>query len=222
MSFTTREFADQTPGRRGKRAWIIGVAAVVVALVIAAVAVIALRGGDSSTSTTPPTNTAPSTTEAPRDLEWKLVNGVRLPFGADGPAQVDGPLAHGFKHSPQGAVIAAWQLSTRLVTDPAYEQLLQHVHGDLGEQQQIRDQVTKVRNFGPEEFTAAFQQPVAFKVAHFDEIFAAIYFAVPSPQGGYDFERRAVVWSGDDWEYQLSSGLPEMANSTGLAGFTNF
>jgi hypothetical protein len=159
---------------------------------------------------------------APRDLEWQLVNGVRLPVSADGPARTQGPIASGYAHSPAGAVIAAWQISTRMLTDTRYEQILAtQVRADSGQRQQVRDQVTLVRNFTPEQFDVSFHQPVAFRIEHYDPTFATIYFAVPR-NGGYDFEARAVLWDDGDWQYQVDSGLPVFPNSTGLQGFTKF
>ncbi|MGV9679140.1 hypothetical protein ACWDSJ_27995 [Nocardia sp. NPDC003482] len=222
--FTTREFADH-PARRGPRLprrWLVAAAAaaLIVALALVVTAVIHGRATDSASS--PPSGPA-ATATAPRELEWKLINGVRLPFGADGPAHVDGPRAYGYTHTPQGALLAAWQISTRVLTDTRYEQLLgTQVRADLGQQQQVRNAVTQARNLSPEEAAAAFRQPVAFRFATYTPMFARIYFAVPSTKGGFDFQRRAVLWDGDDWVYQVDSGLPDLPNSTGLPGFTTF
>ncbi|WP_280402953.1 hypothetical protein [Nocardia brasiliensis] len=222
--FTTREFAER-PAPRGPRLprrWLL-VAVAAVLVVVVGIVVVALMRDRTTDSTTPATPGTVATATPPRDLEWKLINGVRLPFGADGPAQVDGPRAHGYAHTPQGALIAAWQISTRVLTDTRFEQLLgTQVRADLGQQQQVRNAVTRTRNLSSEEFEAAFRQPVAFQFATYTPTFARIYFAIPSNKGGYDFQRRAVLWDGNDWVYQVDSGLPELPNSTGLKGFTTF
>ncbi|MFF5035699.1 hypothetical protein [Nocardia salmonicida] len=222
--FTTREFAEHPAPRdpRPRRRWLpVAVAAVLVAVAaIIAVAVIRDQPNDFATPLAPD---ALTTTTPPRELDWKLINGVRLPFGADGPTEIDGPRAHGYTHTPQGALVAAWQIATRVLTDTRYEQLLgTQVRADLGQQQQARNAVTQTRNLSAEEFEAAFRQPVAFQFATYTPMFARIYFAVPSNKGGYDFVRRATLWDGTDWVYQVDSGLPELPNSTGLTGFTTF
>ncbi|WP_278262813.1 hypothetical protein [Nocardia sp. AG03] len=199
----------------------VAVIAVLVAIAgIIAVAVIRDQPRDVATPSAPD---APTTTTPPRELQWKLINGVRLPFGEDGPTQVDGPRARGYTHTPQGALVAAWQIATRVLTDARYERLLgTQVRADLGQQQQVRNAVTLTRNLSAEEFEAAFRQPVAFQFVTYTPMFARMYFAVPSDKGGYDFVPRAALWDGTDWVYQVDSGLPELPNSTGLTGFTTF
>ncbi|WP_446225112.1 hypothetical protein ACTWPB_08365 [Nocardia sp. IBHARD005] len=222
--FTTREFADHHAPRdpRPPRRWFLAAVAAVLVAVVGIVAVAVIR--DQTTHpTTSPTPGAVATATPPRELDWKLINGVRLPFGVDGPAQVDGPRAHGYSRTPQGALVAAWQISTRVLTDTRYEQLLgTQVRADLGQQQQVRNAITQTRNLSAEEFEQAFRQPFAFQFVSYTTTFARIYFAVPSNKGGYDFARRAALWDGNDWVYQVDSGLPELPNSTALNGFTTF
>jgi hypothetical protein len=200
-------------------------------LVAAVVGVVVWATTGGTSPTTPASGTRPTslttstsarpTQQAPTGLEWKLVNGVRLPFSSsDGPTGMDGPQPIGFSHTPQGAMLAAWQLSTRLLTDPNTDGLLQRVHGTLADQQQIRDEVTDVRGYTADQLAAAFAAPMAYKTDTYTTEFAAFYFAVPSSQGGYDFEARAVVWTATGWEYQLVSGLDPLPNSTSLTGFT--
>jgi hypothetical protein len=117
-------------------------------------------------------------------------------------------------------VLAAWQLSTRLLTDPDTEGLLSRVHATLAQQQEIRDDVAQVRQYTADQLAAEFTPPVAYRFDYWAPGFAAIYFAVPSSQGGYDFQARAVVWTQDGWQYQPQSGLDRLPNSTSLAGFT--
>lgn len=222
--FTTREFADHPAprGPRPPRRWVPAAVTAVVVAVVSIVAVVVIRDQPHDVAA-PPAPGVLTTTAPPRELEWKLINGIRLPFSEDGPAQVDGPRAHGYTHTPQGSLVAAWQIATRVLTDARYEQLLgTQVRADLGQQQQVRNAVTQARNLSAEEFEAAFRQPVAFRFATYTPMFARIYFAVPSVKGGFDFVRRAALWDGADWVYQVDSGLPELPNSTGLTGFTMF
>lgn len=221
--FTTNEFADGKP-RRVPR-WVLPIVVVVVVLVVAVIAWRVIERPDAGTATSSTTTpVGPDPVTAPKGIEWRQVNGVKLPFGIDGPTRTDGPRAVGFAHSPQGAVLAAWQISTRVMTDNRFEQILNtQVRADLNQQQQIRDAVTQVRNFDSTQFAMAFPAPIGFRVEFYSPSFARIYFAVPSAKnGGYDFERRAVLWDRGDWQYQADSDLPLLPNATTLTGFTTF
>lgn len=226
VMFTTREFKEWRPRRRMRL-----VVAVMGFVLVVGLIVWAVWGGPTSNtpsaggarnSSVPTISTTRPTQQPPTGLEWKLINGVRLPFSAsDGPTGMDGPQPIGFSDTPQGAVLAAWQLSTRLLTAPDTEGLLTRVHATLAQQQQIRNDVVQVRQFTADQLATAFASPVAYRFDYWAPTFAAMYFAVPSSQGGYDFQARAVVWTSAGWQYQPQSGLDPLPNSTSLAGFTS-
>lgn len=222
--FTRREFDERrtiAPNvRRRMILVLLGVVGLIVALVVTGV----VRAGDTRSELDADAgdgaSSNESTTDVPRELEWRLVHGVRLPFGPDGPADPD--RGTGYSHTPQGAVLAAWQLSSRLLLDPQYEHRLVDARGDQVARQTLRDQVTRVRNFSAEQFEAFFRRPIGFRIEHCDDLYCDMYFATQSPQGGYDFQRRTVLWNGTDWVYQLTTTLPALQNSTGISGFTTF
>lgn len=219
--FTTNEFADRRASRLPR--WVPVVAVVVMMAAAAAVIVwrVTDRSDTAASSSATSAGSGPDVAAAPPGLQWRQVNGVRLPFGSDGPARVEGPRALGYSHTPQGAVLAAWQISTRLLTDTRYEQILStQVRADHAGQQQIRNAVTQTRNLDSSQFARAFTAPAAFRIEYYSPTFARIYFAVPSADGGYDFARRAVLWDHGDWQYQADSGLPQLANAATLTGFT--
>ncbi|NMD57993.1 hypothetical protein [Tsukamurella columbiensis] len=68
-------------------------------------------GGPAFTATDPEWLTGP-----PRGLMWQyLFNGVAMPFStSDGPSKIVNGVPEGFARTPQGAVMAAWQLTFRL------------------------------------------------------------------------------------------------------------
>jgi hypothetical protein len=107
-------------------------AAVFLALVVIAGVLVALTGGnddppppgpvaapttqpvDAGTST--PTKALPTAipTTAPKDVTWELVGAQPVPVSRSaGPRQVSGGVASGYAHTPEGALIAAVQISTR-------------------------------------------------------------------------------------------------------------
>jgi hypothetical protein len=125
-SSAPQDFADRPPWTRPG---FIASAALVLAVVIAGVVIaIASRGGDdpdvtgapppatpASEGGTPPQDlpTAPPTT-APAGVRWELVGQVAVPVSSSaGPTRVSGGTATGYAHTPEGALIAAAQLSTR-------------------------------------------------------------------------------------------------------------
>jgi hypothetical protein len=221
MAFTTTEFTKPPRPR-----WVLPVAIGAVVIALLAVLTIALVSTDEPDVVPMTGGPAPAQgldlAAPPSKLEWKLIDGVRLPFSkVDGPAKVSGPLATGYSHTPQGAVVAAWQISTRLTTSTGYEQVMANqVRGSEAERTIVRQEVANVRNLTPNQFSARFAQPVAFQIVSYNDRFAQMYFATRSPDGGYDFTARAVLWDGKDWQYQLVSGLPALPNSTSIADFT--
>ncbi|NKR28845.1 hypothetical protein GS966_27755 [Rhodococcus hoagii] len=222
MTFTTTEYAKPKRPR-----WVLPALGGIVVIALIAALVLALTKQDDEQPTSPASTSAPNAmdlTAAPAKLEWKLIDGVRLPYSkVDGPAKVAGPLATGYSHTPQGAVVAAWQISTRLAASADYERVMSaQVRGTEAERTQVRLEVANVRNLTPEQFSARFTQPIGFQIVSYDPTFAQMYFAVQSPDGGYDFTARAVLWDGKDWQYQLVSGLPVLPNSTSVDGFTLF
>ncbi|WP_216892149.1 hypothetical protein [Nocardia alni] len=224
--FTTREFRQRRPRRWKWLAVVIVAAVIVIGLIAWSVSSRSIAGSSAASgarsSSIPVISMPRPTQQASMGLEWRLVNGVRLPFSAsDGPTGMDGPQPIGFSDTPQGAVLAAWQLSTRLLTDPDTEGLLSRVHAPLDVQQEIRVDIAQVRQFTADQLVAAFAPPVAYRFDSWSPTFAALYFAIPSRQGGYDFQARAVVWTQDGWQYQPQSGLDALPNSTSLAGFTS-
>lgn len=223
MTFTTSEYTSPKRPR-----WVLPAIGGVVVIALVGVLALAVTMRDSPQPTSPAQRTStPATidlTAAPAQLEWKLIDGVRLPYSKiDGPAKVSGSLATGYSHTPQGAVVAAWQISSRLAVSTDYERVMAtQVRGTESERTQVRQEVAEVRNLTPDQFSARFKQPIGFQIVSYDPTFAQIYFAVQSPTGGYDFVARAVLWNGKDWQYQLVSGLPTLPNSTSVAGYTLF
>lgn len=161
-------------------------------------------------------------TGAPRGLMWQyLFNGVAMPFStSDGPTKISNGVPEGFSRTPQGAVMAAWQLTFRLSYDP-----------DRSHRKAMVDRMT-VGDGSPAAATAKQQLealdgasesptwaggagpanvPIGVKVSEFSSDYALISFmyGIPgNPSKGVRSEMQ-VVWRDGMWK------LPLPALSTG-------
>lgn len=129
MSRTEPDFAE--PVSPWTRPWFVLSAVFLFVLVAGFLVVVLLPSPGSSPETTSPTGgaTTASTatggvsgealptvvpTVAPSDVTWQLVGQSAVPVSASaGPRSVTGGTASGYAHTPQGALVAAAQLSTR-------------------------------------------------------------------------------------------------------------
>jgi len=163
-------------------------------------------------------------TAAPAQVTFQVVHGLQLPFSpVDGPLRVDGPVAAGYSHTPQGAALAGTQLSQRLVFAPGYKEVVdqQSVFADL-----LRSQFLAGRASQPQssdgDLAAAVARSVAFKVDSYSPERATVQVAFPNVNGAprtYTTGPYTVVWSGGDWKYaDNSKSAATTVNS--LAGYT--
>ncbi|MEV0005859.1 hypothetical protein AB0H28_26740 [Micromonospora sp. NPDC050980] len=125
-SSAPQDFAERPPWTRPA---FIGSAALALIIIIAGVliAITSRDGEGGDIASTPPPATPTSDggtppqalptavpTTAPAGVRWELVGQVAVPASSSaGPARVSGATAAGYAHTPEGALIAAAQLSTR-------------------------------------------------------------------------------------------------------------
>lgn len=163
-------------------------------------------------------------TAAPLGLSWQRVDGVPLLFsGSDGPSRLNGPIAAGYTHTPQGATVAALQISMRLVYSPDYVRVLDE-QTTLPQEQ--REQIISARALQPRLDSQGLERstiaPTAFRVAAYTGDAALVEYAYPRADGSGTFRVAAIAlaWSAGDWKY---SGTPAASTSTetpNLDGFT--
>lgn len=247
MNFTTREFADK---RRPRWLWPAGGAAVVI--VVVALIVIFMVGGQSSpaaqpnatagqTQIAPAPGSAPANpattgvlapndpqylTAAPAGVNFQVVHGLQLPFSpVDGPRRVDGPVAAGYSHTPQGAALAAVQLVARLLYAPDYQQVVQQQSVIPSP---VQSQLVAYRNSRTQasdsDLAATVARTVAFKVDSFTPDQATIDVAFPNVNGApgtYVTGPYTVDWSGGDWKITDSSNS-QSSTVNSLPGYTTW
>lgn len=240
MALTTKEFAGRTLDWR----WL--AAGIAVVVLVAAVWIVS-RGGD--TDDQPQQAAVPGATQtagegsvlpqqpalirtpadplwltgAPHDISWQRVDGVPLPFSSsDGPAQIRGAVASGYSHTPQGAVMAAAQISFRLAWSPDFADV---VNAQTAVDQQTRQQLIDARSANPLDPALIGQYasaPAAFKIADYTDTAVSLWLAFPGQGGQLRFARAALAWVDGDWKYsdQFSPMATDLPDSPSLDGFT--
>ncbi|WP_054814029.1 hypothetical protein [Nocardia arizonensis] len=154
---------------------------------------------------------APEGTRSP--FGWQRVYGASVPFStSDGPTRIEDGLAVGYSHTPQGAVLAAAQITYRLNARPADRELYLR---------QVRVSATQIAAYDkaleenrlpkqqPERVTRYFVASDAFKVENYADDLAIIRLASrgPSVDGKQLWAalRLVMVWDAGDWRLKPST-----------------
>ncbi|WP_280266255.1 hypothetical protein [Nocardia wallacei] len=173
---------------------------------------------------------APAGTTEPRG--WQRVHGASVPFStSDGPAHIDeNGLAVGYSHTPQGAVLAAAQITYRLNARPAdrnlYTQQVRVAPQQLAAYDKALD-AGKLPEQQPERVTRYLVAPDAFRVENYADDMAIVRLAARGPVTDgkqlWAAVRLVMVWDSGDWRLKPteSKGSPtEYIDS--LTGWTTW
>ncbi|MCM6774692.1 hypothetical protein NDR87_12835 [Nocardia sp. CDC159] len=148
---------------------------------------------------------APVGTTEPRG--WQRVYGAVVPFStSDGPTSIEDGQAVGYSHTPQGAALAAAQITYRLNARPADREL--YVRQVRATAQQIAA-YDKARAAGklpeqqPERITKYLVAPDAFQIENYADDMAIVRLAARGPvlegKQRWAAVRLIMVWDGGDW-----------------------
>ncbi|MET8654687.1 MULTISPECIES: hypothetical protein [Nocardia] len=159
---------------------------------------------------------APEGTNAPRG--WQKVYGASVPFStSDGPTRLEDGLAVGYSHTPQGAALAAAQITYRINARPADRELyLRQVRvsaAQIAAYDKALDE-DRLPKQQPERITRYFVAPDAFKVENYADDLAIVRFAsrgqVIDGKQLWAALRLVMVWDAGDWRLKpsASSGAP--------------
>jgi len=165
-------------------------------------------------------------TAAPAEVNFQVVHGLQLPFSpVDGPLRVDGPVAAGYSHTPQGAALAAVQLVARLLYAPGYKQVLeqQTVFASPLQSQFLASRDSQQQSSDRDVETAV-ARTVGFKVDSFRPDQATIEIAFPNVNGApgtYVTGPDTLIWSGGDWKIADNSNSPSTTVNS-LPGYTTW
>lgn len=141
---------------------------------------------------------------------WQRVYGATVPFStSDGPAEIRDGLATGYSHTPQGAVVAAAQITYRLNARPADRDL--YIHQVKASAQQLAA-YDKARAAGrlpeqePEQVTRYLVAPDAFQIENYADDMAIVRLAARGPVNDgkqlWAAVRLVMVWDNGDWRLQ--------------------
>ncbi|MFC8529369.1 hypothetical protein [Nocardia sp. NPDC057227] len=154
---------------------------------------------------------APIGTTAPQG--WQRVYGASVPFStSDGPARIENGLAVGYAHTPQGAALAAAQITYRLNARPANRDL--YVTQVRVSPQQLSAYenalaADKLPEQQPERVTRYLVAPDAFKIDDYADDLAIVRLAARGPvvdgKQLWAAVRLVVVWDAGDWRLKPTS-----------------
>lgn len=174
--------------------------------------------------------------DPPKGLMWQRVNGAPLPFSAsDGPTSISSVgVPAGFSHTPQGAVLAVWQIFQRAAWGPAEQTktILRDQAVVTGQSQAVADRMiagrSTIEQLRSQLPAGMFDVPVAVKVSNYETDYAHIEVAVPAAQNRSDGVVAAtyaldVVWREGTWKWVVpSDGVDTGSTVLSLSGWSQW
>ncbi|MCK5756071.1 MAG: hypothetical protein KAH46_25550 [Mycobacterium sp.] len=183
--------------------------------------------GDASTS---------GTVAAPSGLMWQRVYGEPLPFStSDGPTAINAQgVPTGFSHTPQGAVLAAWQLTQRATWAPDVQNRALFAQAAVVSDAARPDVETMSNNEAqfnastPGISPGAFDVPIAVRVSNYAADYAHVDVAIPTPPERSDGVVALsvgidVVWRDNTWKWVVPpAGTDASSPITNIDGWSTW
>lgn len=172
-----------------------------------------------------PPFTAGTPVPAPEGIKWERIGATVAPFStSDGPTRIDGRLAYGFAHTPQGAALAGWQINARTLRsgDDVREAYAKQVIADPGfaESRLAALDASRDADF---QTGRALIFPEAFKITSYSDGFAVVQYAFPVSGGGrWNVGQTSLVWTDDGWKIRLSDVQTPQPQISTLNGWTKW
>jgi len=150
--------------------------------------------------------------QAPTGVQWRLYQGVALPFSrANGPGTVNGDVAAGYAHNPEGALLAATQIGVRYLVAPDW-------------------QAVTAASVAPGPGRASLGTPTpgtylqiaGYQFVTYTPQTAVVQLVSQASSGAYQVVTNTVAWSGGDWKLVLQangSSSPTAQVVSSVAGF---
>ncbi|WP_040791089.1 hypothetical protein [Nocardia paucivorans] len=172
---------------------------------------------------------APKGTDGPRG--WQRVYGASVPFStSDGPSRIEDGLAVGYSHTPQGAALAAAQITYRLNARPAHRDLYVRQVRVTAQQIAAYDRALaadRLPEQQPESITRYLVAPDAFKIDDYADDMAIVRLATRGPQVDgkrlWVALRLIMVWDAGDWRLKpTTSASTRTEYVESLEGWTSW
>ncbi len=192
--------------------------------------------GTASTPSTTDADAAEGTVPVPAGLMWQRVYGEPLPFStSDGPTAINAQgVPTGFSHTPQGAVLAAWQLTQRATWAPDVQNRALFAQAAVVSAAARPD--VDLMSSNEAQFNAstpgispgAFDVPIAVRVSNYASDYAHVDVAIPTPPErsdgivalslGFD-----VVWRDNTWKWVVPpAGTDASSPITSVDGWSTW
>lgn len=172
-----------------------------------------------------PAFTAGTPVPAPQGIKWERIGATVAPFStSDGPTRIEGRLAYGFAHTPQGAALAGFHIGARGLRSgedlwTTYDK--QYV-ADPGV---IERQRAHLAASGDQDFQIgrALVFPEAFKITSYTGDFAVVQYAFPISGGGrWNVGQNSLIWTDDGWKIRLTDVPTPQPQISTLNGWTRW
>lgn len=172
---------------------------------------------------------APSGTTGPGG--WQRVFGVSVPFStSDGPTRLEDGLAVGYAHTPQGAALAAAQISYRLNARPADRQLVERQLRAAPRELEAYDEAVaagRLPKQQPAEVTKYLIAADAFQVENYADDMAIVRLAMRGQavdgRQTWAAVRLIMVWDAGDWRLKsATSTATQTEYVSSLVGWTQW
>lgn len=175
-----------------------GLLRVAAGMVVVAVAAAGCgRGGDT------PADAGVDVHAAPVDVTWSPVGGIAVPRSAvSGPRDVDGQIASGYEHSPQGAALAAINGSIRLgvADDASWARLLRSaVAPGVARDEWAVARAQVERSAGAVADPAKAPRVTGYRIDPYSDTEATVQVVTEFPDTSVATTEVRLLWRGEDW-----------------------
>jgi len=151
-----------------------------------------------------------------------------LVSSTDGPARVEGAALVGYRRSPQGAALAAWNFIARVYAGgtPGREALAKLAVLSDADRARLTQAPESNPPTEPDKFRIRFAAPDQFRVLSCDNEFAAVELALPLDTAGdrtWAGVRLNMLWRDGDWKVQTALSPDSIGGGqkyTSLEGWT--
>lgn len=157
----------------------------------------------------------------PPAARWEVFKGVALPYSTEaGPAEVRGEIARCYAHTAHGALIAAWQISVRMLLATDWRDVVRsQVLPGAGRDRYERSRAAITADL---DAPGTLAQVAGYRVVHYSPQTAVVQLVTRTPVSRLLVTTATVRWADGDWRLVLheDGGIsPTVQQTDSLAGF---